>query len=124
MLASAALLDVIGIICLILDLIVGIGEVLSYIPDIIGIGFFGFWMLMRAQEEKTYKETKEELAGEVAEHRRKIRAAKKTLKKGVKRTAKHGLRFLGAMIGELIPLLGALPFWTLFVFLELNEKKR
>lgn len=123
MLALAGILDIIGIICLILWLVAGIGGVLSYIPDIIGIFFFGFWIFIRSQEEKTYKETRKEVAGEVAEHKRKIQAAKKAFKKGAKRASKRGFKFLFAMVGELVPLLGALPFWTIFVLLELKGEK-
>ena len=123
MLALAGILDIIGIICLILWLVAGIGGVLSYIPDIIGIGFFGFWMFMRSQGEKTQEESVGEVSEAVAKHKRKVRRAKKVFQKGAKRAGKHGLKFLGAMIGELIPLLGALPFWTIFVLLELKEDK-
>ncbi|MCK4355237.1 hypothetical protein KAW43_02760 [Candidatus Parcubacteria bacterium] len=123
MLALAVMLDIIGIICLILDLVFGIGEVLSYIPDFIGIGFFGLWILMRSQEEKTYKQARGEVASAVAEHKRKVQAAKKAFKKGAKRAGKRGFKFLFAMVGELIPLLGALPFWTIFVLLELRGDK-
>jgi hypothetical protein len=122
MVSLAVMLDILGIICLILWLAAGIGGILSYIPDIIGIFFFGFWMVMRSQEEKTYKETRTEVAGEVAEHHRKVQTAKKALKKGAKRASKRGFKFLLAMLGELIPLLGALPFWTMFVVSELREK--
>ena len=122
MVSLAVMLDIIGILCLILDIVVGIGEIFSFIPDMIGIFFFGFWMLMRSQGEKTYKQSRGEVAGEVAEHHRKVQTAKKAFKKGAKRAGKRGFRFLLAMLGELIPLLGALPFWTMFVVSELREK--
>jgi hypothetical protein len=122
MVSLAVMLDILGILCLILWLAAGVGGILSYIPDIIGIFFFGFWMFMRSQEDKTYKETRTEVAGEVAEHHRKVQTAKKVFKKGAKRAGKRGFRFLLAMLGELIPLLGALPFWTMFVVSELREK--
>ena len=122
MVSLAVMLDILGILCLILWLAFGIGGILSYIPDMIGIFFFGFWMLMRSQENKTYKEARGEVAGEVAEHHRKVQTAKKAFKKGAKRASKSGLKFFAAMIGELIPLLGALPFWTIFVVSELKEK--
>lgn len=122
MVSLAVMLDIIGFICLILWLAAGIGGILSYIPDIIGIFFFGFWMFMKSREKTTYKETRTEMAGEVAEHHRKVQTAKKVLKKGAKRASKSGLKFFAAMLGELIPLLGALPFWTMFVVSELREK--
>ncbi|MDD3292665.1 MAG: hypothetical protein PHI45_03535 [Candidatus Pacebacteria bacterium] len=34
---------------------------------------------------------------------------------------KRGFKFLGATIGEYIPYLGALPFWTITVFFTLKE---
>ena len=122
MVSLAVMLDIIGVICLILDIAFGIGEIFSFIPDAIGIFFFGFWMFMRSQENKTYKESRTEMAGEVAGHHRKVQTAKKAFKKGAKRAGKSGLKFFAAMIGELIPLLGALPFWTMFVVAELREK--
>ena len=122
MVSLAAMLDILGIICLILWIAAGIGGILSYIPDIIGIFFFGFWMLMKSREDKTYKETRTEMASEVAEHHKKIKTAKKAFKKGAKRASKSGLKFFAAMLGELVPLIGALPFWTMFVVSELKEK--
>ncbi len=121
MLFLAGLLDLIGIVCLILDLVFGIGEVLSFIPDGIGILFFGFWSLTRSQGEKTYKEAREEVAGKKAEHRKMVEKKAKALKKGVKKGSKKGLRFGLSAFGELIPFLGALPFWTIFVILEMKE---
>ncbi len=121
MLFLAGILDLIGVICLILDLVFGIGEILSYIPDGIGILFFGGWLLMRSQGEKSKEEAKEEVTEKIAEHRRAIEKRKKMLKKGVKKGSKRGLRFGLSALGELIPFLGALPFWTIFVFLELKS---
>ena len=45
------------------------------------------------------------------------RGGDKLEKKGKKR----GLRFALATLGEVIPFLGALPFWTIFVYLELKN---
>jgi len=121
MLFLAVLLDLIGIICLILDLVFGIGEVLSYIPDGIGIIFFGAWIAFRSQGEKSRKEAMKEVAEKKAEHRKAIEKRKKMLKKGVKKGAKRGLRFGLSALGEVIPFLGALPFWTILVFMELKN---
>ena len=129
MLFLAVLLDLIGIICLILDAAYGIGEVLSYIPDGIGILFFGGWTLMRSLASgQTIEEAKEKTSETISDiketgdkRREAIRKRKKMLKKGVKKGAKRGLRFGLAALGELIPFLGALPFWTIFVFLELKN---
>lgn len=121
MLFLAGLLDLIGVICLILDLVFGIGEILSYIPDGIGILFFGAWVFMRSQGEKTKEEVKEEIGEKLDERRKKIKEMKKKAKKGVKKGVKRGLRFGLATLGEIIPFLGALPFWSIFVFLELKN---
>lgn len=132
MLFLAGILDLMGIICLILDLVFGIGEILSYIPDGIGILFFGGWIFMRSvMKGQTVEEAKEEVsetisdvkeAGEkrreaIRKKREMIKKRRKLLKKG----SKKGLRFGLATLGEIIPFLGALPFWTIFVFLELKN---
>ena len=139
MLPCAIMLDIIGIICLILDAIVGIGEIVSFLPDIIGIVFFGFWIMARSQAQKIkikIKDAKEEqeaqeqesessmdeLAKEKMRHRRKVERAQKAFKQGAKRAGKRGFRFFLAALGELMPLLGALPFWTIFVISELRSK--
>ena len=122
-LPCAIILDIVGVICLILDVVVGIGEIASFIPDVIGIVFFGFWMLVRSQGEKTYKEAMEDVSGEALEHHRKVRAAGKSFRKGSKRAGRQGIKFFAAMLGELVPLLGALPFWTIFAISELRAEK-
>ena len=139
MLFLAGLLDLIGVICLILDLVFGIGEVLSFIPDGIGIIFFGGWSLMRSLTSgKTMEEAKGEASEKIADIKetrekrreairqrrealRKKREMAKKQKKMLKKGAKKGLRFGLSTLGELIPFLGALPFWTIFVILEMKE---
>ena len=124
MLFLAGLLDLIGGLCLIADLAFGIGEIFSFIPDMIGIVFFGLWVLMRSQMKTTVEGAKEEM-GKIAkqkmEHRQKIKKGVKTLKKNVKKASIKGLRVGLASLGELIPILGALPFWTIFVISELKQ---
>ena len=135
MLSLAVMLDIIGVICLILDIAFGIGEVISFIPDFIGIGFFSFWLFVRSAGERTKEQTAEETAKAVAERRSKIAKAKKAIGKVAKKAmrkmpkvvgrvagSKRVLRFFTASVGEIIPFLGALPFWTIFVFLELKKK--
>lgn len=124
MLFLAGLLDIIGIICLILDALFGIGEVLSYIPDTIGIVFFGAWVVFRAATKKEGEEKIEDLKRQLAERRgkrektREKKLAKKLAKKGMNKGLKFGL----AALGELIPFLGALPFWTIYVYSELKSE--
>lgn len=60
---------------------------------------------------------------QIKQGRRARKGAKKALKKVAKKTAKKGtksgIRFLVSLFGELIPYLGALPFWTVTVVWEL-----
>ncbi|MCK4520816.1 hypothetical protein KAT95_03035 [Candidatus Parcubacteria bacterium] len=140
MLFLAGLLDLIGVICLILDLVFGIGEILSYIPDGIGILFFGFWTFMRSLTKgKTMEEAKEETSEKIADiretgekrreairkRREALRKKREMAKKGkklmMKKGGKTGIRFGLATLGEIIPFLGAAPFWSIFVFLELKN---
>ncbi len=108
----AVLLDIAGILCAILIPVLGIGVILSFIPDIVGILFFGAWMLFRGQGTEGIKQE----IGERVDQKRKLKKAAKGLKKGMK-FGKFGL----ATLGELIPVVGALPFWTIFVLLELRD---
>lgn len=116
MLFLAGLLDLIGILCLIADLAFGIGEIFSFIPDAIGIVFFGFWMLIRSQESDF-----KNMAKQVSDKKQAMKKTNQVMKKTAKKGAKKGTRFALSSLGELIPFLGALPFWTIFVILELKE---
>ncbi len=117
MLFLAGLLDLFGVICAILIAAFGIGAILSYIPDVIGILFLGGWLLSRPRSEVT-----QEVAQHRVEQEIKIKKAKeKTAEKMAKKGAKRGLRFALATLGELIPVIGALPFWTIFVYSELKN---
>ena len=140
MLFLAGLLDLIGIICLLLDLAFGVGEILSYIPDIIGIILFGSWILMRTfMKGGTKEEAKEEVSEKISEikesgearrkaieEKREILKQKRELveegkKTMLKKGGRTGLRFGLATLGELLPFIGALPFWTIFVYSELKK---
>jgi hypothetical protein len=112
MLPIAILLDIAGIAFTILDIAYGIGEIPSWISDGIGIIFFGLWILIRSQTMARPKA----LAEKVIERRKTIvRAVKQLRKMG------RGLRFAISVIGELVPIIGALPFWTWFVYSELKS---
>jgi hypothetical protein len=123
MLPLAALLDIIGIICFIANVFFGIGEILSFIPDFIGLVLFGMWVSFRAMTKQEGKEKKQGLTMEVMERKKEQKTMKMKMKmsklKGVKigRFAKFGL----ASIGELIPIIGVLPFWTIYVYWELKS---
>jgi len=74
MLIIAIFLDIFGLICA----ITVVGEVLSFIPDVVGFVLLG----------ATKKQTK---------------------------------NFILSFIGELIPFVGALPFWTIYVISEIKS---
>jgi hypothetical protein len=112
MLPLAILLDIAGIICTILVLFFGVGEILSWISDGIGFIIFGLWIMMRSQAMARPRE----LVEKVAEKRVAIKKAVK----GVSRMGR-GLRFAISIIGEIIPIVGTLPFWTWLVWSELKS---
>ena len=141
MLSIAVVLDIAGVICTILILAFGIWEILSYITDAMGILVFGTWLLAKPvigklgetigltedeepEEKEKPLEKQRKLLEKVVEKRKKIWKAAEGIKKAGKvagKGLKGGLKFAGAIIGELIPIIGTLPFWTLFVWFELKS---
>jgi hypothetical protein len=103
----AILLDIFGFICLILTFTMGaeIGETLSFVPDILGLIFLG--------------------GREIFLKRRRAisQAGKAKAKAMMKAKGKHGLKFLFAFFVELLPFIGAFPFWTLYVLSEAKRKE-
>ena len=96
MLSIAIALDLLGLFIFILDLL-GIGLIISFVPDIIGLIFIGGWMLFRTG---------------------RVTVTKKAQKTGKKLFKRLGLAFLG----ELIPFFGDVAFcWTLAVYFELKN---
>jgi len=114
MIGVALFLDAFGIICTLIGLLsAGAGEVLSFIPDGIGILFFAVLLSFRGQGKP--KEV-------VVETKEKIKMRKKvmgTIRKGLRG---HWGKFGLAALGELAPFLGALPFWTIFAISELKNE--
>ena len=96
----AILLDLFGVVCLVLDIFFGVGEILSWISDGVGIVFIGGWMFLRS--------------GRVEMPER----AQKGLRKLFRGKWK---KFLTPIIGEVCPFVGALPFWSLAVYFELTS---
>lgn len=93
----AILLDLFGLLCLALNFFFGIGEILSFIPDFLGLFIIGGWMLIRS--------------GIITE-------TKGVKKMGTKIFKRLGLSFLV----ELIPVVGNVaPCWTLAVYFELKN---
>ena len=97
----AILIDGLGVLCLLLDILFGIGEIISFILDFSGFIIFGLWALAKGESLSISSVKKK---GKAA------RAVKKAFAK------KIGKRFAFAFAGELIPFVGALPFWTMFVY--------
>ena len=92
MLTAAGLVDLLGLI----DAIPIIGTVLSYLVDIVGILLIGGWVMFFQQGGKPA------VAGG----------------RGGGKMAKWFVRG-GCVVGELIPVVGALPFWLGLVLFEL-----
>jgi hypothetical protein len=95
LLIVAIILDIFGFLCLMITLTVGpeVGETLSFVPDFMGLFIIGGF--------------------ELYSHRRAFFKKAKTMRK--KAGKKGGFKFLGAFFGELLPLIGAMPFWTIYV---------
>lgn len=104
MLLIAILLDIFGIICLILDIFFGVGEIPSWISDGVGIVFISGWMWFRS--------------GRVEVPERVKKGAERGLRKLFRGKWK---KFLTPILGEVAPLVGAFPFWSLAVYYELTS---
>ena len=124
MLPIAILLDVLGFICTILDLAFGIGEVISWVTDIAGTVIIGGWILSKFLMKSLTTKEAEEKAGEKVKEIKKLPQKRKRLASRMKGLAgklkgKKGVfRIVGGIIGEYIPILGVLPFWTWIVWSE------
>ncbi len=92
-------LDVIGIICLVLNFVVRpeVGEGLSSIVDFAGGVFFTIWSITRGGGIVTAK-------------------AKKQAKGRI-------LKLILSFFGETIAYIGSLPFWTIFIFSEIKGEE-
>lgn len=124
MLPIAILLDVLGIICTVLDIAFGIGEIVSWVTDIAGTVIIGGWIffnflmkkfITRESEEKTTEKIKE--IKELPQRKQKLATRMKKIAGKLK--GKKGIfRAVGGIIGEFVPILGVLPFWTWIVWSE------
>jgi len=139
MLPIALTIDIVGII------IICFGLDDFGISDIIAFVVFFPWTLMRmfyftiddyfeeemkeaAQESQPSEKeapTKMKPVSQIRRGRKARKAAKKAVKKVAKKTAKKGaksgIKFFASLLGELIPYVGALPFWTIFIMWDLLE---
>ena len=99
MMLLAGLIDTIGLFCLALTLVFGIGQAISPILDTIGLILIGGWMLSRYG---------------------RMTGTKGAKKAGGKLLKRFGLSFLG----ELIPIFGDVaPCWTLAVYFTLKSSR-
>jgi hypothetical protein len=89
MLLLAIGLDAFGIFCIILTFTLGsVGIMLSFVPDALGLILIGGREFFMSRRKKFLKS---------------------------KTVRKQGLKFAGTLIGEILPYVGALPFWTFYV---------
>ena len=148
MLLLAIVLDIAGLICLILNIAFGVGEVISFMVDAIGIAIFGLWMIFMAitgrimagaKKETNEAERPEEnegpeetggVAQKAAQRRKEISQRVRQMKERQAKIVKAGrgmgrlARFGLATLGELIPFVGALPFWTIMIISEFRAQAK
>ena len=91
------------------------------ITDIIGIIFIGGWVLFRSffKFSDLDVEAPARIGKAAAEKRQQRKEIVQTIKQTVK-TSKTPIKAI-CFIGELIPYIGALPFWTFLVYDELGK---
>lgn len=124
MLPIAILLDVLGVICTILDIAFGAGEIISWITDIAGTIIIGGWIFFNFLMRRFITKESEEKTGEKIKEIKDLSGKKKKLASKVQKLVrklkgKKGiLRVVGGIIGEYIPIVGILPFWTWIVWSE------
>lgn len=70
-------------------------EIFSFIPDVIGFAFFAVWTSIKNKEANF----------------------------SILKSKKSRRKFLMTFVGEAIPFVGMLPFWTIFVISEIRAKK-
>ncbi len=102
----AASFDFLNLLCMLGAFIDGgiISQPVSFLISIFANIVFGIWTFYRVKSLKSFKKG----------------SSTEKLKKIVKR---KGKRFIFFGILDLIPYIGDIPSWTIFVFLELKSKK-
>ncbi len=122
-LAFAIIVDIIDIFLLILKIITAftIGMIVAVLFDMFILVVIGSWMHMRinkiAQSKKKQVATLQKTAG------KKAAGMQKQLARGIKSPMRRVLTRGGAaLLGEFIPIIGLIPFWTITVILTLREK--
>ncbi|MBU0476628.1 hypothetical protein KKB68_01290, partial [Patescibacteria group bacterium] len=99
MIFLAISLDIFGLV----EIIPVIGNILSYIPDILGLLIIGGWQFHRSQTISAPGQAGARI-GQVTQKLKKNKWLKPLL-----------------IISEFIPFVGALPCWTLAVWFELKN---
>ncbi|MDP3093845.1 MAG: hypothetical protein Q8N16_03710 [bacterium] len=137
LIGTALIIDFAGILFTVLDVAYGLGEIFSWISDIVGLIVIGGLIMLRAMIMGKQFSSEEYAEGVVEQHAQRKQAVeaigKKTKQAAAKaaKAAKAGgkavkvgarvLRVVLAFIGEIVPLIGALPFWTISVYMELTS---
>jgi len=132
----AVVFDLIGFIMLILEILLTLGIITLVVPVVVDIVLgiiegiiFSFFVLARrfaAQSSASlfsavsFGESRKDVRQQAVKSVSKM--ATQTAKSAVKAGSRITLKFLGAFIAEIIPYLGGLPMWTIFVFDELKQK--
>lgn len=96
--AFAIILDSFGFLCLFLNYIFGtvLGENLSSVSDSIGAFIFGAWIIATSGG---------------------IRAAF-----NVRKSKGKVVKYILTFVGESLPFVGALPFWTIYIFSVIKKR--
>jgi len=113
-------IDVIIILLALLDAYTITG-VISTVFDLFIMVMIGGWMYMRINRIAEGKKQQTATLRKTAE--KKVAGMQKQLAQGIKSPMRRVLTRGGvALLGELIPLIGLIPFWTITVILTLREK--
>lgn len=113
----AIIIDAIGIILIIF----GLDD--FWITDIIAIAIIGGWSYFRSQIKKSNQEMPSlKKIKETRETVKELRAGEKAVKTTSRAKRIKWLKPL-AFVGELIPYVGWLPLWTVYVIAELQSSE-
>jgi len=137
MLFVAIILDALGILFTLLDVAAGVGEIPSFVSDAAGTVIIGGWLFFKSMLEKAKAQEEERNLEERMEEVRQVPQKRKEMKKTIQKMekmkkakkmkavgkSKKWLKYLrvGGIIGEYVPVLGVLPFWTLIVIGEMRK---
>jgi hypothetical protein len=118
MMSLAGMLDMAGFLFTLLDLAFGVGEIPSLVSDGLGLLLVGSWLMFRSGASVSLPSAQEisgKRKGAVQQVGKKLSGQARSVGR------KSFSRLMGAFVTEVIPLLGALPFWTILVYSELKN---